>query len=106
MSSPKFKVGEEVILVSRDFPEYNGEYIVEAVVTEGDIVCCKITHNTRRIRGQDYVYRLEGLIAPNYKNDFIQEGFWAESAIRKKHQKGDITFENLMETLKFPEEVK
>lgn len=107
MSNPKFKVGEEVILQSHARPDLNGEYIVEAVVTEGDIVCCKITHNTGRIgQGYGYLYRLEGLIVANSKNDFFREGFWLESALRKKHQKGDMSFENLMETLKFPEKVK
>lgn len=35
MDRPKFEVGEEVILQSRQMPEHNGEYFVDRVVYDG-----------------------------------------------------------------------
>lgn len=32
MSRPKFEVGEEVILVSKIFPEHNGDRVIEGIL--------------------------------------------------------------------------
>lgn len=101
MSSPKFKVGEGVILVSRGDPEYNGEYIVEEVLPSWNNYTCRYTGAFVMTMSPHVCYRLEGLI-PSCEG---LEVLVAENALQKKHQKGDMSFKNLMETLKFPEKI-
>lgn len=108
MSSPKFKVGEEVILVAVGKEAcLNGEYVVEAVVRNGTSYLCQLTGSKLvPYSDVDWCYRLQGLIPEQPRQDgSVREGLWKETRLRKKHQKGDMSFKNLMETLKFPEKV-
>lgn len=79
--NPKFSVGEIVILQSKHYPALNGEYTVTQVIHEpnfdwdGNLV--------------DYGYNLAGSTIS-----------WAEHALRKRHQKGDMSFKELMSDLK------
>lgn len=43
MKRPLFEAGEGVILQSKNHPEYNGEYHIEAVLSPGTTVVCRIT---------------------------------------------------------------
>lgn len=87
---PKYSVGEVVILQSIYFPELNGEYsIKDAQFQEG-----------RTWDGSDYkgfVYYLD--IHPKFK----APGFWIESALRKKHQPGELSFQELMSSFNIKE---
>lgn len=110
MSNPKFKVGEEVVLVAvgRELSNLNGDYVVEAVVRNGTVYTCQLTGSNHVLYTDvEWCYRLQGL-TPEYpcQDGSVREGLWKETRLRKKHQKGDMSFENLMETLKFPEKVK
>ena len=42
MNSPKFTVGETVILQSVSYPQYNGEYTVDRVLCTGEIFIDRI----------------------------------------------------------------
>lgn len=82
---PKFSVGEQVILQSKGCPELNGDCVVLEVDTNFD----------DGIPG----YRLT---IPCTKDD---EGFdilWCQTALRKKHDGSEFTFDQLMSTLKQP----
>ena len=79
---PKFEVGEVVLLQSKDFPECNGECTVLDIadhVVHGAVYKLNINHN------------VEGWM-----------DYWKESALRKKHTPGEMTFDNLMASLSSP----
>ena len=104
MTLPKFSVGEEVILQSIDRPEFDGIYGVEGVVFEGArYVCSKTGVNVKLSLGYGFAYKLAGLCPLSDKGC---EAFWAESAPRKKHDPGEMTFEGLMMSLNNPVNVE
>jgi hypothetical protein len=92
MSYPKFQIGEEVLLVSKDMPSFNGAYIIDYIsyASEQEInFRGKFTH-------KGYYYQLKGLAG------------WElhESALRKKHppardeETGEIvSFKQIMNNL-------
>ena len=90
MSNPYFSVGEEVILVSVDYPELNGDYIIlDVMPPTGNI-----------IRGRD------GLMYRHNNLDYsIGEGgrngldHWAQSALRKKHKPSTDSFTEMMSNI-------
>lgn len=79
---PKFAVGEEVLLRSKDFPECNGEYTITEL-------------KPHSLDG--YIYKLDVHHHVEGKSDY-----WCESALRKKHQPGEISFDDLMASLSSP----
>lgn len=84
--TPKFSVGEVVILQSQHNPEANGEYTV-----------LSFERGIGRPSGVEcYVYMLDGVLS------WSKLGSWAESALRKKHQPGEHSFTDLMASLKNP----
>ncbi len=88
---PKFSVGEQVILQSKAYPEYNGEAIVLAIrPTAGGVN----REGVRAIEG-GYAYHLT-IDSPNAYTG------WHELALRKKHDGSEFTFDQLMSTLKQP----
>lgn len=92
MSRPLFSVGEEVILQSVDYPEFNGEYIVETAFLPRT--------NKQVVDGCAYTnahigYFLMGL----YHEKGGQKGVrssWRQSALRKKHKPSTKSFSELM----------
>lgn len=94
---PKFEVGEVVILQSKSLPEHNGEYVIVfySVAEIGSLFTYKNTsyrHNKECI-----AYFLDGPL--DLKGDDI---LWSESALRKKHIPGELSFTNLMASLSSP----
>lgn len=94
---PKFELGEVVILVSVSLPERNGEYSVIGVYQPG----------RQDIEGKPYNiscvgYRLDG--ADETTPDLVHGGptIFSESALRKKHTPGELSFDELMNTLSSP----
>ena len=88
--NPLFSVGEVVILQSVNWPECNGDATVMEHVANGDLSAYgKIN------RSGYYAYRLD-VIASN------GNPWWRQSALRKKHQPGEQSFTELMQTLKSP----
>lgn len=99
MNRPKFEVGEEVILVTKTFPEHNGERVVEAVLTRGE-------NYTGRLTGFNVLLELDNLHTFVYllsgKEVDPRDGLeivWAESSLRKKHKPAEMSFSALMQSL-------
>lgn len=92
--TPKFIVGEAVILHSKNHPECNGEYSVTQVwPPDGERKSPdKITIATT------FGYTLSC-------DDPSSLSCWAESALRKKHQPGELSFSSLMGSLNAPSTV-
>lgn len=89
-----FEVGEEVILVSKDCPELNGEAIVISIAPSGTYNCphCE----SRNFRDESLAYYL------NVKSTVKQKccSPWAESCLRKKHKGSDFSFDEMMKEIK------
>lgn len=82
---PLFRVGEEVVLQSINYPELNGNAIVQKVDSgyeEGSKKPC-----------YGYVLNIGNPLYPG----------WAESALRKKHKPSDHSFDSLIAELKSKE---
>lgn len=90
-----FEVGEEVILVSKDCPEVNGEAIVISIAPFGVFNC---PHCGRKIRRSKKItaYYL------NVKSPVNQKccSAWSESTLRKKHKGSDFSFDEMMKEIK------
>lgn len=101
MTEPKFSVGEVVILQSKSSPEFNGEYYIACVVFKGQSLICRIT-------GFKYISNCFGyLLNKSFDaEDSCLEALWCESALRKKHQPGEMTFEGLIMSLNNPVNVE
>lgn len=99
--NPLFNVGEVVILASRSSPHLTGEYSVLLVVPEGGEFRCPITQEPAQDAspaGSGFGYVLDD-------GDLTAGGIchqWHQSALRKKHQPGEQSFAELMQTLKSP----
>jgi hypothetical protein len=83
--SPKFQVNELAILESIHFPEDSGEVMI--VNMEYKVIL--YNKSTMKPLPPGWVYVLEG-----------KSGTWAEEALRKKFQKGDMSFKELISDLK------
>lgn len=103
----KFSVGEVVILQSRSRPECNGEYSVSAIVYGVSAYIDPHTGTLARCinRRNDIAYVLSdpNLLASD--GDGKQSATWLESALRKKHQPGELSYSELLETLSIKAEV-
>lgn len=95
----KFSVGEVIILQSKSLPQYNGEYTVEAILQKGELFSCRLTNTTLRQvdGGNTYV-----LSTPLAIPDTGYETFWAESALRKRQEPGELSYTELMQSLRSP----
>lgn len=100
---PKFEVGETVILQSKDCPEYNGEYIIENILTIGDTYYNRLNgeyyYIEKNLGGFTYLFT-EPLQDPYCFEE--SEAIWSESALRKKYKPSELSFDALMSTLKSP----
>ena len=94
---PKYEVGEVVLLRSVSLPERNGEYSVLSIHPVGLTVI-----EGKPYRISEMSYRLEG--ADDTNPDLLHSGptVFSESALRKKHTPGEMTFDNLMASLSSP----
>ena len=105
---PLFSVGEVVILQSVARPEINGEDTVIEVYKRGDLFEDRFTnlHHTLSDPNCMFSYRLKDNAGVS-TNDcgIICEAPWNESALRKKHQPGEMSFMQLMSTLKIEEKL-
>ncbi len=98
MNRPKFEVGEVVILKSDLHSEYNGEYTVENIVGRGDSYKDRLNGDIRTSNDNQYGYQLSQVHTYNGR-----EIVWKEAYLRKKHQPGEMSFTNLMSSLKQPQ---
>lgn len=93
---PKFKVGEEVILQSRRFPELSGE--------------CKVLEVKYNPDG--FYYDIDGIRTGCYfcykltiESPDPQAPWWSEVVIKKKYFPSSESFDKLMSSLKQPQRV-
>lgn len=92
---PKFKVGEEVILQST-YEEYNGETVV-LEIRPGANYGVTSSGETYPTSGVAYILACG---SPNGNGPL--SGGWAEQSIKKKHQPGEMNFEQLMNWVRQP----
>lgn len=83
--TPKFAVGEVVILQSEQKPEFNGECEVIKVLSYGEV------HGFQKVNAAAFGYVLT-----------VNDELWSELALRKKHQPGELSFDKLMSSLSQP----
>jgi hypothetical protein len=81
-----FDVGEIIILQSQFCPQFNGEYTVK------ELKYGEFYHPQQKIVINSFVYDL-GI-------DHGTGHWWFEEALRKRYQKGDMSFRELMSDLK------
>lgn len=106
MSRQLFNVGEDVILQSVSLPKFNGEYEVFAVLYHGDKFIDRLTggvveaiyEDDDQIHCPGYILN-EPMMCPITGGESI----WCQSALRKKHQGSDFSFNELMKDLKCKE---
>ena len=98
MTTPKFAVGEGVILQSLSRPEFNGERTVLSVLRPGQACLCPISGRRFENGCGTVVYILDdGHIEP--------DGFcalWGERTLRKRHQPGEYSWQDLKTILNLP----
>lgn len=93
MSRPLFAVGEIVILQSNSAPELNGEYKILRAIGPGEGAL--IDGSIKKNRSSRACYDI-GVTGPS------GHGFWHESALRKRHQPGEYSFDALKQILAMP----
>jgi len=97
---PKFKVGEAVILQSKNRPELNGEYVIAVIRKNGEEFHDR---NTGELCRCEFKISHFGYVLENCKlRDNQREHMWSEPSLRKKHQPGEMSFHSLMEWMKQP----
>lgn len=97
MSTPLFRVGEKVILVSPIRPDLNGIYHIKEHLIKGETYICGETGvlfstddaNTYNI------YLLDGCITCDGYQAYANE-----TSLRKYHDPSDYSFDELMENIK------
>lgn len=95
-----FEVGEEVLLQSKSFPQYNGEYTIIKIVSPGESIDDRLCNRKNRYKGTDVSYILSQPHANTEDFDFPVEIFWCPTALRKKHKPSDESFKSMMQNLK------
>lgn len=87
-----YEVGEVVILESKYFPEYNGEYVIL------DVCFDMFSNMSNNKTEKQFAYYLgfESEVSP----------WWKETSLRKKHEPSQQSFKDLMTTLKSPQKVE
>lgn len=102
--NPKYSVGESVILQSISRPEYNGEYTVEKVLKNGDSYVCRETGLLiTRTNKPGFGYILNELVVTNINSlGMIVETGWKESALRKRHEPSQMSFQSLIQSINSP----
>lgn len=98
--TPKFSVGEVVILQSVDASEWSGEYSVVMII-DGDE---EFQDPHRDIRcaspgdGYGYILDCRDLCCIGHTGRVVSI-CWLESSLRKKHQPGELSYSQLLESL-------
>ena len=97
--SPKYSEGESVILQSTSHPEYNGEYVVSKIIADGQVYNCRLSG--RGLVSVDLGYLLDTPLKGKLE-DFYAEVKWDESALRKKHEPSQMSFQSLIKNINNP----
>lgn len=99
--NPKYSVGELVILQSREYPEYNGEYYVHKILEKREPSTCRLTGDLHSCSGTHgpIIYLLS---QPHLNKDTGREVFWWEGALRKRHEPSQMSFQSLIQSINSP----
>lgn len=99
MSSPKFAVNEQVIVVSENYPEINGEYIVSEIITNKQF---ESKYPLFATTGFFY-----GLVGLSFQGTFrsgqpapVLFEHVGEHTLRKKHTPSSDSYTSMMDKLK------
>jgi hypothetical protein len=103
MSTPKFAVGEQVIVTCPEIPIYNGDHTVREILQPQDTYfdrCAgmRLRTNPPPMPHIKFGYIMEAVLP----DDDGFEVIYDESCLRKKHEPGEISFKELMEEHKEP----
>lgn len=96
----KFSVGELIVLQSKSMPQYNGEYTVEGIIKKDESHTCRLTQRIL-IESDDFGYILSTPLV-DLISDNGSETFWAESALRKRQEPSELSYTELMQSLRSP----
>jgi len=108
--TPKYSIGELVILQSKQLPDYNGEHVIRAISMKGSEYTCRISGITfEDMYACGVAYIMEEILPEKYDGDDpdiqgqVVEVYWDESSLRKKHQPGELSFQELMNSFNIKE---
>lgn len=99
--NPKYSVGELIILQSREYPEYNGEYYVDKILEKREPSRCRLTGDLHACVGT-YGPISYLLSQPHLNKDTGREVFWSEVALRKRHEPSKMSFQCLIQSINSP----
>lgn len=88
---PKFSVGETVIVVCKDLPQFDGTAHVITDISEVTFTDHNVTMLCYKL---GFTYEWQG--DKNYP-------YWRESCLKKKHTPSEFSFDSLMDNLKLPQ---
>lgn len=91
--NPKYSEGESIILNSKQYPEFNGDYTVVGISRNGEVYKGKIVEAAKNA----WYYDL-GFNTP-YHKDF---NLWNERCLYKKHEPSQMSFESLIQSINSP----
>lgn len=103
--SPKFSIDESVIRQAQNYPEGNGIYTITSIITKleyEEMYPAPFGWNHL----DEIYYGLEGFSVEVGKHTPpLICHHTAQGNLRKRHEKGEYSFDQLMNTLKSPEKV-
>lgn len=102
IQEPLFAVGEVVIVSCHNFPHYDGEHTVREVMQRGDVYFDRLANQVFRTMPPPtaslYGYQMDAVL----EDDDGFEVIYDQSCLRKKHQPGELSFEELVNEHKEP----
>ncbi len=97
-----FSIGERILLISQEHPEFNGEY--EIILIQSDTEDHPDPHYGHMLEvgfGEGYLYYLDDPKLFQFDEDGEKVSIcWHVSALRKKHKPSSEDFQSMMDTLK------
>lgn len=98
---PKFAIGEDVIVVSSNYSHANGGYVIEEILSPKE-ACIRSTGNESKqhLFKSNFYYVLDGLQIVDKNVLTICYDFMSEGCLRKKHKPSDMSFTDLMTSIK------
>lgn len=108
MNNPIYQIGEEVILQSPRYPQYNGEYTITEIISGMEMF--KKYGVLTNLNFSDIFYQLGGLsvelirsisnASTGLKCDHVHQ-----NSLRKKHKPSEDSFDTMISKLKIGETV-
>jgi len=96
MTQPYFSVGEEVILESKNYPEFNGEHVVEHIRAKGIYPTRHDLLFYRVVEG--FAYKLIGIDESCFPAS-DSNPYFGQPTLRKKHPPSTESFSEMMDKI-------